>query len=184
MVEIIKSESSFEEDRVTQDTFLSSVKSWHKNGVHCGVEKVYTTEKEGKFGKYTLFTLKCSILDDMPKCRARVLDDEGKVIMEEDNLGNEVEKIEIIDDAQEVTLFLFCNHDKENDEVLVCGANSGLADFVRPCFVSSGLIPSDCKDGLKFTEEEFVEALDGYECYIKWGKNERANKPHPVAVNL
>ena len=76
------------------------------------------------------------------------------------------------------------NHDKENDGVLVCGKNSGLADFVRPVFISSGLIPSDCNSGLKFTEEEFLEALDGYEAYIKYGKNERAKKGHPVAVNL
>ena len=86
MVELLESQSSFDEDRVTMNTFLSSVKSWHKKtGVHCGVEKVYTKEEQGKFGKYTLFTLKMSILDDMSKCRARVLDDDGKVVIEEDN---------------------------------------------------------------------------------------------------
>lgn len=185
MVELIQNESSFDDDKVTQDTFLSSVKSWYQDkGVHIGVEKVYSTPKEGNFGKYTLFTLKCSILSDMPKCRARVLDDNGKVVMGEDNLGNEIEEIEIIDDAQEVTFFLFCNADKENEDVLVCGKNTGLADFVRPVFISTGEIPSDYKGGLKFTEEEFLEALEGYECYVKWGKNERAKKPHPVAVNL
>lgn len=187
MVELLQEQSSFDDDKVTQETFLSSVKSWHKQeGVHCGVEKVYTKEKEGKFGLYTLFILKCSILDDMPKCRARVLDDEGHAILEEDNLGNEVEKIEIISDPQEVTFYLYCNHSKEEGEegVLVAGATGGLADFVRPCFISSGIIPSDWTGGLKFTEEELLEALDGYECYIKYGKNERAQKPHPVAVNL
>lgn len=185
MVEIIKSENSFDDDKVTQDTFLSSVKSWYNDkGIHCGVERVYVTQKEGNFGKYSLFTLKCSILDDMEKCRARVLDDDGKVVMTEDNLGNEVEEIEIIDDAQEVTFFLFANHDKDQDNVLICGANSGLADFVIPVFISCGELPSNFKDGIKFTEEEFLEALDGYECYIKWGKNKRAKKPHPVAVNL
>lgn len=185
MVELIKEELSFEDDKVTQDTFLSSIKSWYNDtGIHCGIEKVYVSEKEGQFGKYTLFTLKCSILDDMEKCRARVLDDNGKVVMEEDNMGNEVEKIEIISDPQEVTFFLFVNHDKEEDNILVCGRNSGLGEFIRPCFVSSGLIPSDHQGGVRFTEEELIEALDGYECFIKYGKNERAKKPHPVAVNL
>lgn len=185
MVEIIKSETNFEDDKVTQDTFLSSIKSWYNDkGIHCGVEKVYVTQKDGNFGKYTLFTLKCSILDDMEKCRARVLDDNGKVVMTEDNMGNDIEEIEIISDPQEVTLFLFCNHDKENENVLVCGANSGLADFVIPVFISVGELPSNFKDGIKFTEEELVEALEGYECHIKWGKNKRAKKPHPVAVNL
>ena len=184
MVELVKSESNFDEDRVTMNTFLSSVKSWHKkDGVHCGVEKVYTKQETGKFGKYTLFTLKMSILDDMPKCRARVLDDDGKVVIEEDNLGNEVEKIEIIDDADAVTFFLFANHHKENDEVLVCGGNSALAEFVRPVFVSSGEIPSDWNDGVNFTEEELVEALDGYECYVKCGVNKN-KKMYPIAVNL
>ena len=184
MVEMLEEKSSFDEDRVTMNTFLSSVKSWHKkDGVHCGVEKVYTKEEQGQYGKYTLFTLKMSILDDMPKCRARVLDDNGKVVIEEDNLGNEVEKIEIIDDAQEVTFFLFANHDKEEDGVLVCGGNSALAEFIRPVFVSSGELPSDFTGGIKFTEEELVEALDGYEAYIKCGVNKN-KKMYPIAVNL
>lgn len=184
MVELIESEVNFEDDKVTQDTFLSSVKSWYPKGIHCGIEKVYLTEKEGNFGKYTLVTLKCSILDDMEKCRARVLGKDGKVKMVEDNLGNEVEDIEIINDPQEVTFFLYVNHDNEDDDVLICGANSGLADFIKPCFVSSGLIPSDWTGGVKFTREELKEALEEYECLIQYGKNKRAKKPHPVAVNL
>lgn len=184
MVEMLQDQSSFDEDRVTMNTFLASVKSWHKKtGVHCGVEKIYTKEETGKYGKYTLFTLKMSILDDMPKCRARVLDDNGKVVIEEDNLGNEVEKIEIIDDAQEVTFFLFANHDKEEDGILVCGGNSALAEFIRPVFVSSGELPSDFNGGIKFTEEELVEALDGYECYVQCGVNKN-KKLYPIAVNL
>ena len=43
---------------------------------------------------------------------------------------------------------------------------------------------SACNKKNEPTEEEFVEALDGYECFIKYGKNKRASKPHPVAVNL
>ena len=181
---MLEEKSSFDDDKVTMNTFLSSVKSWHKkDGVHCGVEKVYTKEGQGQYGKYVQFTLKMSILGDMPKCRARVLDDDGKAILEEDNLGNEVEKIEIIDDAQEVTFWLFANCDKDDENVLVCGANSGLAEFVRPVFVSSGELPSDFTGGIKFTEEELVEALDGYEAYIKCGVNKN-KKMYPIAVNL
>jgi hypothetical protein len=124
-----------------------------------------------------------SILDDMPKCRARVLDDDGQVKMTEDNLGNEVEEIEIIDDADAVTFFLFCNHDKEDENVLVCGGNSALAEFVRPCFISSGEIPSDFTGGIKFTVEELEEALDGYEAMIQCGVNKNG-KMYPIAVNL
>lgn len=181
---MLEPQSSFDEDKVTMNTFLSSVKSWHKaTGVHCGVEKIYTKEEQGKYGKYTLFTLKMSILDDMPKCRARIIGEDGKAILEEDNLGNEVEKIEIIEDPQEVTFFLFCNHDKEEDGILVCGANSGLAEFIRPCFVSSGELPEDFTGGIKFTEEELTEALEGYEAMIKCGINKNG-KMYPVAVNL
>lgn len=184
MVEMLEQKSSFEEDRVTMNTFLSSVKSWHKkDGVHCGVERIYVSDKEGKFGKYTLFTLKMSILDDMKKCRARVLDEEGQVVLEEDNLGNEVEKIEIISDPQEVTFFLFCNHHKEEENVLVCGENSALAEFIRPVFISTGEIPSDFTGGLKFTQEELEEALEGYEAHIKCGVNKNG-KLYPIAVNL
>lgn len=181
---MLSEKSSFDEDTVTQDTFLSSVKSWHKkDGVHCGVEKVYVNEKEGQYGKYTLFTLKMSILGDMPKCRARKLDDDGKVVMTEDNLGNEVEEIEIISDPSQVTFFLFCNHDKEEDNVLVCGGNSALAEFIRPVFISNGDIPSDFTGGLKFIEDELKEALDGYEAYIHCGVNKNG-KMYPIAVNL
>ena len=184
MVEMLESQSSFEDDRVTMNTFLSSVKSWHKKtGVHCGVEKVYTKEETGKYGKYTQFTLKMSILDDMPKCRARVIGEDGKAIMEEDNLGNEVEKIEIIDDAQEVTFWLFGNHDEEEEGIIVCGGNSALAEFVRPVFQSTGELPLDFKGGIKFTEEELVEALDGYEAMIHCGVNKNG-KMYPIAENL
>lgn len=184
MVELIQTSSDFEDDAVTQETFLSSVKSWYPQGVHIGVERFYMNEKEGQWGKYLSIALKCSILEDMDKCRARVLDKQGKVVKEENAMGETVDKIEIIDDAQEVTLFLSIKFDQENEELLNVGGGQGVADFIRPCFVASGLIPSDWKGGLKFTQEELEEALEEYECLIQYGMNKRAKRPHPVAKNL
>ena len=44
MVELIQTSSDFEDDAVTQETFLSSVKSWYPQGVHIGVERFYMNE--------------------------------------------------------------------------------------------------------------------------------------------
>lgn len=184
MVELVEQTNEFADDPVTQETFLSSVKSWYPNGVHIGIEKIYMNEKEGKWGKFLSITLKCSILDDMSKCRARVIGKDGKVVQEENAMGDVVDKIEIIEEPQEVTLFLSIKYDKDNEELLNVGAFQSVADFIRPCFICSGLIPSDWKGGIKFTQEELEEALDGYECLVQYGKNERASRPHPIAKNL
>jgi len=184
MVELIENESSYEEDAVTQETFLSSIKSWKPNGVHIGVEKYYVNQKEGQWGKYVSIALKCSILEDMEKCRARVIGKDGKVVMTEDNLGNEVEEIEVITDPQEVTLFLNAKFDKDNDKLLEIKSFQAECDFLKPCFVASGLVPSDHKNGFKCTIEELEDCLDGYECIVKYGKNKKKKHPHPVAVNL
>ena len=184
MVEIIENESQFDDDPVSQETFLSSIKSWYPQGIHIGVEKFYMNEKDGKWGKYLSIALKCSILEDMEKCRARVIGKDGKVVMTEDAMGNEIAEIQIIKDPQEVTLFLSVKFDDENDELLRIGGFQAVADFIRPCFQASGLIPSDFKGGFKCTVDELKDCLEAYECKVHYGKNDRAKFPHAVAVNL
>lgn len=184
LVELIKNESQFEDDPVSQETFLSSIKSWYPNGIHIGVEKYFLKEKDGKWGKYLSVTLKCSILEDMEKCRARVIGEDGKVVMTEDAMGNEIAEIQIIKDPQEVTLFLSIKYDKDNQELLHIGGYQAVADFIRPCFQASGLVPLDHNDGFKCTVDELEECLDGYECKILYAKHDRAKFAHPKAKNL
>ena len=104
-----------EDDAITSALFLSSINSWYKDdGIKVGVERVGNLypNKNDKNKRGVAVTL--SILDDM-KCRARVIGDDGKVVMVEDeDTGEDKPKITKIEDPDEVTFFF--NVRKEDDE--------------------------------------------------------------------
>lgn len=183
MVETFSTEKNFTDERITQDTFLSSVKSWYPDdGVLLGVENVYPFETNYQNTPKKGFVVKCSILDDMEKCRARVIDQNGKAKKMEDQWGNLVDELETVDDADAVTLFIKgINMDEGN---LKIGNLASAWEFINPVFVASGVLSENNKDGIIFTEEEFLECIEGYEFKCKWGKNPKSNRLHPVAENI
>lgn len=188
MVEFGNFESNFGDDRITEQTFLSSVNSWHKeDGVELGVERCSCFTHKGQWSDKIGFAINCSILDDMPKCRARVLDSNGKAQKKENEMGELVDDIEIIDSADQVTLFLSFIGNKldENKEPV--------ADWYRvtdkaapykvllPMFKASGLIPNDAYPNfINFTEEDVLNASEGWTFKCKVGKNKNG-KLIPIA---
>lgn len=160
-------------DPVTHTLFLSSIKSWYnKEGIKCGVEKVSKIFQ--KKGEKPQVAINLSILDDMPKCRARVIKEDGTVEMEEDErTGKEVAKIELIDDAQEVTFFLKLSEveevkeegiipEMEEPEYMIHHMASGFP-LINAGFIASGELPKGNEKSFAFTHEELVNCLKGLE---------------------
>ena len=80
-------EDKKEADAVTSKYFMSSVKSWHnEKGIKLGVERVSDLYANKNDKKTRGIAVTYSILDDMPKCRARAIDEKGNVIKEEDEV--------------------------------------------------------------------------------------------------
>ena len=78
-------EETKEADAVTSKLFLTSINSWYKeDGIKVGVEKVSNLYPNKNDKKKRGIAVTVSILGDMPKCRARVVDDNGQLVMKED----------------------------------------------------------------------------------------------------
>ena len=91
---------------MTSRLFLNSVKTWHPDtGIHCVIESVSKTRETDKENRVAM-ALNMGILEDMPKCRARVIGDDGKVVKITDEYGEERDKIEEISNPSEVTLWI------------------------------------------------------------------------------
>ena len=106
---------------ITPRLFLNSVKKWHdEDGVHCAINNVgkpVETDREDRVS----IPLGMDIIDDMPKCRARVIGDDGKVVQIEDEVGDMKDKIEIVKNPEEFTLWIKLaveNPDLQRQEIL------------------------------------------------------------------
>ena len=116
----VKKESK-EADAVTSKLFLTSINSWYKKkGIKVGVEKVSNLYPNKNDKKKRGIAVTLSVLDEMPKCRAREIE-EGKVVMvEDDETGEEKPKIIQIEDPDEVTFFFNVRiEDEEKNEFSV-----------------------------------------------------------------
>lgn len=191
MVEFGNFESNFSDDRITESTFLSSINSWYKeDGVELGVERCSCFEHKGQWSDKIGFAINCSIIDGMDKCRARVLDSNGKAEKMENEMGEVVDKIEIVDDADRVTLFLSFignavdeNKDPIADKYMV-RKSSAPFKFLVPMFKASGLMPNDAEvDYIIFTEDEVITASESYQFKCKVDKNKNG-RLIPIAENL
>ena len=186
MVKLMEKEA----DRVTSKLFLLSVKKWHNDdGLMMGIEKVSNlfANKNSKDKRGIAVT--SSILDDMPKCRVRVIGDDGKPVMvEDDDTGEEKPKIEIVDDVQEVTFFFnvsikgLSDEEIENGEFKVNNKASCFPLF-NYAFINSGDLPKGNNTGFICTIDELKDALVGLE-FLGFEKDESfdGGKPYQVLI--
>lgn len=154
--------SNQEADRVTSKLFLSSVSSWYKKeGIHVGVEKVSNLFPNKNNKKKQGIAVTLSILGEMEKCRARVVEDGEVVKVENEKTGNIEDEIEIISDPGEVTFFMNVNTvDKEKGEFSVHPKSSCFPLF-NYAFMESGDLPKDNEKGFICSIDELKEALVG-----------------------
>ena len=161
---MVKTESEKKEKSpMTARLFLNSVKTWHpKDGVHVVVESMSKPQETDREDRVAM-AFNLGICEDMPKCRARVIGDDGQVVKIEDEMGEEKDKIEIIENPEEVTIWLNLNvENPENDEYKVYTMGSAFP-LINFAFVQSGDIPENNKKNLIFTYDELVDALEGLE---------------------
>ena len=148
---------------VTARLFLNSVKTWHNDtGVHCCISSVSKPQETDREDRVAL-AFNLDILGDMPKCRARVIGEDGEVVKIEDEFGEEKDQIEIIENPEEVTLWLNINiENPENDEYKVYTMGSAFP-LINFAFVNAGDIPENNNKNLIFTYDELLDVIEGLE---------------------
>lgn len=161
-------EEKKEADAVTSKLFLTSINSWYKNGIKVGIEKVSNLypNKQDKNKRGIAVTL--SILGDMPKCRARAIDENGKVIMvEDDNTGEEVPKIINIEDPDEVTFFYNVRIEDEEKNEFSVNPKSSCFPLFNFAFMATGDLPQENTKGFIASIDELKASLKGIEFMAK-----------------
>jgi len=156
-------------DAVTSTTFLTSINSWYKKtGIKVGVERVGNLYPNQNDKKKWGVAVTLSILDDMEKCRARVIGENGKVVMiEDEETGEEKPKMEIIEDPQEVTFFFNVRiEDKEKKEFSV-NPKASCFPLFNFAFQATGDLPEDNTKGFICDIEELKSSLRGIEFVAK-----------------
>ena len=178
-------EEKKEADAVTSKLFLTSINSWYKdNGIKVGVEKVSNLypNKQDKTKRGIAVTL--SVLGDMPKCRARSIDDNGKVIMvEDDNTGEEVPKIVTIEDPGEVTFFYNVRLEDEEKNEFSVNPKASCFPLFNYAFQESGDLPEGNTKGFICDIDELKEVLEGLEFMAKAKKESfQGGNPYWVLI--
>ena len=176
-------EDKKEVDPVTSKLFLTSINSWYKkHGIKVGVEKVSNLypNKQDKTKRGIAVTL--SVLGDMPKCRARSIDDNGKVIMvEDDNTGEEVPKIVTIEDPGEVTFFYNVRLEDEEKNEFSVNPKASCFPLFNFAFIATGDLPEGNTKGFIANIDELKASLKGIEFTAK-AKKESFSGGNPYWV--
>lgn len=176
-------EEKKEADAVTSKYFLSSIKSWYnKKGIKVGVEKVSSlyANKQDKNKRGIAVTF--SILDDMPKCRSRVIDDNGNVVRVEDDVtGEERDEIAIISDPDQVTFFYNVRIEDEEKNEFSVNPKSSCYPLFNFAFIATGDLPEDNTKGFIASIDELQASLKGIEFKAKV-KEERFQGGNPYLV--
>lgn len=178
-------EDKKEVDPVTSKLFLTSINSWYKkHGIKVGVEKVSNLYPNKNDKKKRGIAVTVSILGDMPKCRARVVDDNGQLVMKEDEeTGEEVPKMTTIKNPDEVTFFF--NVRSENDELNEFSVNPKASCYplFNYAFQESGDLPQDNTKGFICDIDELKEVLEGLEFMAKAKKESfQGGNPYWVLI--
>ena len=175
-------------DAVTSTLFLSSINSWYnKSGVEMVVEHIGKYFPNPNNPALTSFAVTFNILSELPKCRARVIDEEtGDYVMVEDELtGRETPKVEIIENPQQVTIFYKGKQDEESDEIQ-CASLSNLYPLLKFAFEQGGMDMSPFLNGFWFSRDELEEYLHGLHFMGKVEKRSMSGNsyfvliPHPI----
>lgn len=175
-------EEKKEADAVTSKLFLTSINSWYKEGIKVGVEKVSKLypNKQDKNKRGVAVTL--SILDEMDKCRARAIDDNGQVIMVEDEeTGEEKPKMTTIQDPQEVTFFYNVRIEDEEKNEFSVNPKASCFPLFNFAFQATGDLPQDNTKGFICDIDELKASLKGIEFMAK-AKKESFSGGNPYWV--
>ena len=178
-------EQTKEADPVTSRTFLTSINSWYKEkGIKVGVEKVSKLYPNKQDKKKRGIAVTLSVLGEMEKCRARVIDDDGKVVkIEDESTGEEKDKMEIISDPDEVTFFFNVRIEDEEKNEFSVNPKASCFPLFNFAFIATGDLPEDNDKGFIASIDELKASLKGVEFMAKAKKESfSGGKPYWVLV--
>ena len=171
-----------EQPALTSRLFLNSIKSWYPEGIHVCIESVgkpQATDREDRVA----VPFNMAICEDMPKCRARKIGADGKVVKIEDELGELKDEIEIIENPEEVTIWFNMNvENPENDEYKVFSLGSAFP-LVNFAFIQSGDVDEGNNKNLIFSYEELLDVCEGLEFKASTeSRNYKGGKQYQVLI--
>ena len=179
----VKKESK-EADAVTSKLFLTSINSWYKKkGIKVGVEKVSNLYPNKNDKKKRGIAVTLSVLDEMPKCRAREIE-EGKVVMvEDDETGEEKPKIIQIEDPDEVTFFFNVRIEDEEKNEFSVNPKASCFPLFNFAFQATGDLPEDNTEGFIASIYELKDSLKCVEFMAKTKKESfKGGNPYWVLI--
>lgn len=183
MAELVQEEKKvFPREPCDKTLLLSSIKSYQKDGVILGVEKVIDPKKNN-FGKVTINVI-FTIVGSMPKCRLYELDEEGQYIDYEDEMTGETRRKVHITDGQLATVFFpfYANLGKDEDGLdentqLIITPGTSSYSFFKEALIEYGELPEDMgTQSFSTNFAEIKEALQGFTFRGKHGVGGRQRK--------
>lgn len=160
-------ENKFPNPILGKTPFLSSIRDFNPDGVKLGVERV---SKLFSVDGTASVTVEFMLMSTMDKVRCYLLDDDGKYVLEKDELTGKEEKKLVLKEIKEeecVTfpMFFKCGNPKEisNDAQLVFYPTSSAYPLFKLALQEAGELPEDMGDkAFATTQEELKEALEGF----------------------
>lgn len=188
MAEIVAdtgSDKKFPKDPIDKKLLLSSIRDFAPEGLGLGVERFGNPMNKG-YGVQA--AVQFTIVDEMPKCRKYVLDDEGQYIKVKDELtGEESNKVEIGDGHLEIATIFFKlgSEEKNPDDETKCTLTRFSSSY--PLFISALIANGDLPDEaygqtISTCPGELKEALEGYEFVATVGSGKYKGKKYEFIV--
>lgn len=158
------------DDAITKRTFLASLKTYYKaDGVQCQVESIsHVFPNSLNNNKPSVFVT--LIIGEMPRCKARNIDDEGKAIKIQNELGEMVDEIVEIDATDETVSMSFNLKYSEDDEDGTLFTVHPMASFyplLNAGLKDKDMIPEDNSQAFDIEYEEILEALEEFNFIAK-----------------
>lgn len=167
--------NKFPNPRISKNNYLTSIRDFKKDGAKCGVENVSRLFASAQDPTKAQMTLEIVNLDDLPKCRVFVLDDDGEYITEMDELTGESTRKMVLEpisasDLETFPIFMPCGRPKEisNDADLIFYPTSSAYPLFKLALQEAGELPEDMGNkAFSTTQEELKNALEGFEFIAK-----------------
>ena len=153
---------------ITGSMFLNSIKKWYnKEGISLAIESVGKVVPNPNNEQKVSVPVEFGIEEDMPKCRARVIGEDGKVVMTENEIGDEVPKIEIVSNPETITIWMGMSvENPETDEYKVYSMGSAFPLF-NYAFIKAGELDPKNDKNIIFSYDELLDVLEGLEFRCK-----------------
>ena len=189
MAKVIEQEKKvFPRDPCDKTLLLGSLKSFQRQGVILGVEKVIDPRKNS-YGKASINVV-LTIVGSMDKCRLYELDDDGQYIEYEDEMTGENRRKVYIDDGQLKTVFFpfYANIGKDEDGLdenttLIITPGTSSYSFFKEALIDFGALPEDTGNEAIATDfAEIKECLDGFHFRGKYDVIKGKNRSFPYLL--